>query len=381
MEPLNIAFFTDSYLPAVDGVVISINNFKEELERRGHNVYIFSAGPPKRKDSPMPNVFLTKGIRFRKYPQYTLAMFPFMSSLKVKQLGIDVIHAHTPFMMGVSSLMIAKLNKIPIVGSFHTMFTDKAVIREYASQNPLAVRLADRYSWSYARFFYNKCNSVIAPSAATQSLLKAERIANTTVVENGVDTRLFNTKASGAATRRLLLGKSEEKLVLYVGRISKEKKISTLIKAAHHLKRENIRFVAVGTGPALPHYKKMARSYGLNNFKFAGFVANSELPKYYAAADLFCIPSTFETQGIVCLEAMACGKPVVAADYMALHSLIQNGKNGEKFRPQSSIDCAHKIEKVLHSPSRYTGMKETTEKFSVERTTDKLLKVYKSLLT
>lgn len=380
-EKLNIAFFTDTYLPAVDGVVISIRNFASELQKRGHNVYIFAAGENKQKVDEPINVFFSRGIKFKRYPQYTLAMFPFLASLKVKKLDIDIIHAQTPFTMGLSAMMIAKSNKIPLVGSFHTLFTDKAVIKEYAASNPFTEKVVTKYSWSYARFFYNKCDTVIAPSTSTQKLLVKENIENTTVVENGVDKKVFNDSINAEALRRRLLIKNGDKLVLYVGRVSKEKKIGTLIKAAHHLKERDITFVIVGNGPALEHYKNMARIYGLKNIKFTGFVKNTELPKYYSAADMLCIPSTFETQGIVCLEAMACGKPVVGADYMALHELIKDGKNGEKFSPQSSIDCAKKIERVLNNADKYNTVISTADNYSVEKTTDKLLKVYKSLLT
>jgi 1,2-diacylglycerol 3-alpha-glucosyltransferase len=114
--------------------------------------------------------------------------------------------------------------------------------------------------------------------------------------------------------------------------------------------------------------------------KFAGFVSDALLPKYYAACDLFCIPSTFETQGLVSIEAMASGKPVVGADHLALHDLISDGRNGEKFKPGSAQDCARKIEKVLYNEDSYKGMVETAKKYSIEKTTDNLLDAYKAVI-
>ncbi len=377
--PLNIAFYTDSYLPAVDGVVTSINNFASELERRGHKVYIFTAGKKDGNESAY-NVFFSKGVRFKKYPQYTFAVFPYLSASRARKLKIDLVHAHTPFSMGISGLMASKVNRVPIVGSFHTLFTDKSVIKEYVSSNGFLESMASRYSWSYARFFYNKCDLVTAPSRAIEELLHRHRIMDTRVIENGVDTKLFNPRVNGKAIRKMLIGDSRKKVVMYVGRVSIEKKLDVMINAARLLRKSDLVFVIIGGGPSLEHYKSMVRRHGLEGmFRFLGFVENAKLPEYYAASDVFCIPSTFETQGIVSIEAMACGKPVVGADYLALKELIRNGYNGEKFEPNDAQGCASKIEKVINDVDRYKGMAATAERFSIESTTDRLLKVYNEI--
>jgi 1,2-diacylglycerol 3-alpha-glucosyltransferase len=383
MEALNIAFYTDSFLPARDGVVTSILNFRNELEKRGHTVYIFASGNRSTKKylERHDNVFVMRSLKFNKYPQYNVALAPFLSSLKLKQLEPDIIHAHTPFTMGVSALALARLNKIPITSTFHTLFTDKGVISNYLSRR--ASRVLSVYSWKYARFFYNRCNSVIAPSGNVEQLLTSKGIGNVKVVPNSVDIKKFNPKVDGSALKRKLLGNDHDKLVLYVGRISREKKISVLLRAAKRISKsdKNVKFVLAGTGPAASHYASMAQRLGLGKtVKFEGFVSDSMLPKYYAAADAFCIPSTFETQGIVSLEAMACGKPVVGADWRALHELIKDGKNGEKFKAGDSAACARKLEKVLNNIGSYKETVTTARQYSIEATTDKLLKVYRETI-
>ena len=379
MSKMNIAFYTDSFYPAVDGVVISISNFTRELEKRGHKVYIFTAGNSKNNDKSM-NVFFMRGIKFSKYPQYTVAMFPFLSSLKMRELDIDIVHAHTPFSIGLAALTNARLNKLPLVSTFHTLFNDNAVINEYVSSNNFMRDAIKKYSWNYAKFFYNKCDRVITPSVTIEDLLKKNGITNTTVVENGIDLKKFNNKIRSMHVKNWITDGKDYKLVLYVGRISKEKRIDTLLKAANILKNKRIFFGIVGTGPALEHYKEIAQKYKLDKVKFLGFVENNDLPKYYNAADIFCIPSTFETQGIVSIEAMACGKPVVGADYMALKELIINGVNGEKFKPGDFKDCAKKIEKVLDNIEEYNKTISTIKKYSIEKVTDKLIKVYEELI-
>lgn len=382
-ESLRIAFYTDSFLPAVDGVVVSILNFRKELEKRGHEVYIFASGTEKTKQM-MKNdkrLYVVRSMRFKKYPQYSLALFPFTSTIKLVNNKIDINHAQTPFTMGLHSLMISKLYKTPIVGSFHTMFTDSSVIKEYLVENSFIKDKITKYSWKYARFFYNRCDDVIAPSGAIKSILVKKRIRNVKVVPNGIDTKKFSPKVDGDKIRKRVLDNDREKLVMYVGRLSTEKRLETLIRAARLLKKENVKFAFVGSGPAESHLEGMVRRMHLQErVKFLGFVENGELPKYYAACDVFCIPSTFETQGVVSLEAMASGKPVVGADYLALRELISNGKNGEKFRPGDSIDCARKIRKVIYNIDSYKEMVDTAKGYSIERTTDNLLDLYKRII-
>ncbi len=383
-ETLRIAFYTDTYLPAVDGVVTSIINSKEELERRGHEVYVFTSGESRTKlvSNLGKNVFAVHGVKFKKYPQYRLALFPLLTSVKLTEIKPDLIHAHTPFMMGISALLMAKSNRIPIAGTFHTFFTNKKVLNAYGTDSEIWRRMMIRSAWPYARFFYNKCNKVIAPSEVTKNILNRHRINNTVVVPNSVDTKRFNPNVDGRAIRRGIAKNKNERIVLYVGRMSDEKSIDVILKAARMLKDENIKFVFAGTGPSLHKYQQLAAKYGIREkVYFTGFVDSSDLPKYYAASDLFCTASTFETQGVVLLEAMASGKPVVGADYLAIKDIIKNGKNGEKFRPGDSNSCAKKIERVINNISSYNGIENSINKYSLKNTTDILLDVYKQIIT
>ena len=383
MEKLNLAFYTDTYEPAIDGVVSSIINFKKELESRGHSVYIFTSTKFLSKTPKRKNVFLYPGVGFKPYPQYSMALFPYNSILKLNKLDIDIIHAQTPFFMGFAGMMSAKLGKYPIVGSFHTMVNNKSVINDYYPKNPQLRKLTSKYLWKYVIFFYKKCNVTISPSTVITQMLKHHGLNTVTTVPNSVDTTHFTPKINGDQFRQSMGIKDNEKIVLYVGRLSKEKKLDVLLKAAKELskKKKDIKFLIAGSGPADIYYKTIMRRLGLENVQFLGPISREKLPEVYAAADVFCIPSTFETQGIVALEAMASGKPVVCADYLALKELIINGKNGEKFNPGDYLACSKKIEKALNNSDAY--IKEavnTAMRFSPSKVTDKLLEVYSSVL-
>ncbi len=350
MESLNLAFYTDAYLPGVDGVVTSILTFKEELERRGHNVYIFASADSKNKKKyESSDVFLYPGMKFRPYPQYNVALFPYNSVVKLYELKVDLVHSQTPMVMGFAGMMGAKILGRPLVSYFHTLITNKPIIDAYYPKNKYLKQLATSSMMRYTKFFYNRCDRVIAPSHTMGAVLRRYGISNVATVPNCIDLSKLNQKVDGSGVRESFGIKPKEKMVLYLGRLSREKKIEVLLNAVKLLikKDKGIKLIVGGTGPAEQHYKDLAKRLGImSNTKFIGFVSPKTLPSVYAAADVFCIPSTFETQGIVILEAMALGKPVVGADYMAIKELIRNGRNGEKFRPGDYTECAKKIEMV-----------------------------------
>ncbi|MGC8547997.1 MAG: glycosyltransferase [Candidatus Micrarchaeia archaeon] len=380
---MRIAFYSDTYLPAVDGVVTSMLQFKKELEKRGHKVFIFAPSTiQNKKKYEAKDVFLYTGLKFRPYPQYSSAIFPYHSIIKLSQLKIDLVHVQTPFVMGFSGLLAAKLGRYPLVGSFHTLINDSS-LAEYYPSNMRGFYM--KYAWKYVKFFYKRCNTVIVPSKPIASLLKKHGVqTDIAVVPNGLDTGVFNSHASPDPAIESYDLDPHKKIVLYIGRISKEKRIEVFLKAAAYLarKRSDLQFVVGGTGPMLSTYVRMAKRLGvLSSVKFIGFVNKDLLPSVYAAADAFCLPSLFETQGIVCLEAMGVGKPVIVADTPVLNEFVKPGYNGERFKKNDSLDCARKIEKVLNKSEAYKkGAIRTARMFSIEQVTDELINVYKNTL-
>ncbi len=383
MDRLNIAFYTDTYLPAVDGVVVSMLNFKRELESRGHKVYIFASG--KKTQVRNRNTFIYHGVGFKPYPQYNVAIFPYNSMLKLRSLDVDIVHAQTPFVMGFAALMAAKLGRYPLVSTFHTIINSRNVVNAYYPKNERLKKITKKYVWMYTKFFYGKSDLTIAPTHAVQSFLSNHGINNTMVVPNSVDIRRFNPETDGTGLRRAYGIRDDEKVVLYLGRLGREKKLEVMLRAAKIIlrKRNDVRFVIGGHGPAEGYYRDVARRLGIaDRVKFLGFVSEKELPHLYAMSDMFCMPSTFETQGVVSLEAMATGKPVVGADYLGLKDTIIKGKNGERFAPGDYTECARKIEKVLNNSATYRkGAIETAREFSIERATDRLLEAYNFVLS
>lgn len=384
-ESLKIVFYTDSFLPAVDGVVTSILAFKKELENRGNQVHIVAVGNSETRKLVKHNkdITIVRGVKFNKYPQYIFSLTPFTASFKVRKFNPDILHLQTPFTVGLYGLMSSRINNYPAIGSFHTLFNKKEIIEEYLTSNEQMKKFLIKYSWKYLKYFYNKCDATVVPSESIKKYLANRKVKNINVIPNGINVERFNPSKFSKPLRKTLLGKQNDNasIVLYLGRLSREKNVDVLINAASQLKAEKIKFVIGGTGPLLDKYKEMVANKGLGEkFKFVGFVNEKDLPSYYATADAVCLPSTFETQGIVSLEALASGTPVVGADYLALKNLIVNGKNGELFKPMSAKDCAIKIKKVINNKSSYKELERTAKEYSIEKMTDKLLNLYVSTL-
>jgi len=379
---MKIAFYTETYLPNKDGVVTSILSFRNVLENMGHEVYIFCAGDRKAKsENKDPRVFYHIAAPFRPYPTYKIALFPFLSNRKIKSLGVDVIHSHGMASMGMAALEAAKSQKRPLVGTFHTLIPEAT---HYLSKRAAIKKMAERFAWRYIKWYYNMCDATIAPSLVIKEMLEDHGVRNARVIPTGINIERFNPKVSGESLRRKL-GLEDNKVVLNLGRLVLEKNLDVLINSALLVLEEipECKFLIIGQGPAAGYYKRLIKKNGLEKwFLFINAIISSDkIPLFYAASDVFVIPSKFETQGLVVLEAMACGKPVVGADYLALKEIIKENYNGAKFDPDSPEECAEKIIMVLRNKNKFkSNARKTAEEFSIERCANKLVKLYEELI-
>jgi len=206
------------------------------------------------------------------------------------------------------------------------------------------------------------------------------------VVPNGVDVKRFKPCGKAVARRRTGLG-VREKVVLTAGRLSFEKNVDVVLKAfALVLRQEgSARLVVTGGGPAERECKRLAVELGVGNrVSFPGFVGEGLLPAYYSAADVFVTASTFETQGLSLLEAMACGTPVVGANALAIPEAVDCGRNGFLFEPGDVDGCARELLKVLGAggarrKSWSAAARRKALEFSLPKAVDALERVYESV--
>lgn len=379
---LRIALFTDSWLPAVDGVVNSVLMTKGALEARGHEVFVFAPEDPDNGRHVEPRTVWIKAKAFRHYPGYRLAIFLGHEMDQVRDLGIDIIHSHGVGFVGVKALFASWGAKIPLVQTYHTIIQDAL---QFYSPIGLNLHLLERGLRLYLRIFLHKCAGVVVPSRAIlrEILNLAPRTRISDVIPTGVDPDRFHPKLDGHAIREQW-GLNGHDVLLHVGRVAPEKNLPLAIHAFGLLRERNpdAKMLIVGRGPDLGKCYEIVRKRGLQgDVIFTGFVPDHDLPRYYAAADAFVIPSRFETQGLVVLEALASGRPVAGANYRAIPEFVRDGENGSLFDPWDVRGCAAAMERCLGERDRMAvAARETALAFSAERCAGRLEGVYARLL-
>jgi 1,2-diacylglycerol 3-alpha-glucosyltransferase len=376
---MRIAFFTDTYLPNTDGVVTSLVATKAELERRGHEVYIFSPGTKKQKEENKdPTVYYLSSTSFKPYPDYRIALVNFLSPLKlIEELGIDFIHSHGIATTSLVAIRCSQKFGIPIIATFHTMVPE--AVHYLTTQRPLKAFLQN-VAWQYLSWLYSHFPKVIVPSEWARKVLEAHGIKNTVVLPSGFNIDDFKDVESSYAKREFNL--RGHNVILHVGRVALEKRLELLIDAASSVLNilPNAKFVIAGKGPAENYYKSLVVKNSLQqHFLFTGYVEKKMLHSLYAAADAFVFPSMFDTQGLVVLEAMACGAPVIVQKDSAPADFVVDGINGYLFNDH--FDLPEKIRAAIKNKRKTRKAAiETAKNFDIRKTVDKLLDLYKNIM-
>lgn len=355
---------------------------RRQLEADGHDVVVFAPEDPRRRGKREPGTIYVRAKEFRSYPGYRLAMFPGREVDLIKDLGVDVIHSHGVGFVGVKGLWASWQAKIPIVQTFHTMIQDTI---PFYSPFKLNFHLLERGLRLYLRIFLRKCEGVVVPSRAIleEILALSPEASIADVIPTGVDPARFRPDLSGQSVRTRW-GLNGHDVILHVGRVAPEKNLGTLIQAFPKIKEANpdAKLLIVGSGPYMEKYYEIARHLDLaGEVIFTGFVPDADLPKYYAAADVFAIASKFETQGLVVLEALASGRPVAGANFRAIPEFIQDGINGILFDPADVRGCADAILECLDRRDEMRDpARESALPYSVARCTRRLENVYERLM-
>jgi 1,2-diacylglycerol 3-alpha-glucosyltransferase len=376
---MRIAYYTDTYLPNIDGVVTSIVSSRTQLQKQGHKVYVFASGTKAdaiaNKD---PDVFYYRSATFSPYPQYKVALFPFFSAGRAKRLGVQVVHSHGLATMGLAAMQSAKRLDAPSVATFHTLVTSAT---HYVSKNQLISSFASKALWRYLKWFFSKFDETIAPSATAQGML-AEHGINSLVVPNGIDTKKFS-KPHDPASFRKKFGLEGKRVVLQFGRVAFEKNIDLLIDSALAVKENHpdCAFLVAGRGPDLERVRRRVLQMHLEkSFSFAGYLSREEVADAFAVSDVMAVPSLFETQGLAALEAMSAGVPVAAIKNTAPAEAVLNGKNGFLSDP-SPASFADAISRCIGKKGKFShAAKKQAAEYSLEKCSDKLSGLYASLL-
>lgn len=378
---MNIAFFTDSYIPNTDGVVRAITGYRKELEKRGNTVTVFCPGTKKqKKENKDDQVYYFTSASFKPYPDYRIALFPFFSAVRrVKECKIDLIHSHGIATTGLAAIQCSKKLNIPAIASFHTLAPEGV---HYLTKNLKMQDFFRSVAWKYLKWYYSHFNTVIVPSNHMKKILTDHGISRLSVNPSGIDGNLFNGSSEGSSIRRKYKMKNNP-LILHVGRVALEKRIELLIGAADSILNiyPDAKFMIVGKGPAKEHYEQIVESKNLSkSFIFTGYVSDSELPKYYSAADVFVFPSDFDTQGLVVLEALAMGTPaVVRADSASAEFVCESSL---QYLFTDHFDLPEKIISAIKNKDKLKSkLIKESKKYTIKSSTDRLLEIYDSMFS
>ena len=323
-KKLRIAIFSDSALPILNGVSISIDMLVRELRNRGHSVHIYTASHFGYRDTD-PNTFRFRAFETPWTKGYPLALPPFIGMLRrFRNNTYDIIHTHTPYTIGFVGLRWAQSHNIPIVATYHTLYDRYAHYIPYFPRRYVRFKIA-----KHTNYYYNRVNHVITPSRAAQKWLRRHAVETPiSVIPTGTPSGGMLNRAEIRASLGLL---PEHRALLYVGRIAKEKNLDTLLDMAKLVfsKEPHARLFLVGDGPYRQGAAEYARQLAIGDrVTFVGFVLREEVDKYYAASDLFTFSSISETQGLVVQEAMAHGLPAVVVSGGGAGEAVEDGANG-----------------------------------------------------
>lgn len=373
---MKIGFFTDTYLPQLDGVAVSVDACAKALEALGHEVYVIAPRFPGYKDIT-PNVYRLTSFKYVTTPELRWALqLPEKPLLSILRINFDIIHGHAGAGMTLLGLEIARARNIPFIGTYHTL------IPHYSHYFLKGKIVTPKMLEFYSKFFGNVCDYMIAPTERIKKELLEYGVTRPLVVlPTGIDLETYQ-KGKKNFLRNALQIPHNKKIVLYVGRLGKEKSVDFLIQSFKHIiaEEKDTVFVLVGEGPDKNALQRLVKKLGLEkSVFFMGSIPHAEIQHVYASASVFVFASQTETQGLVLLEALASGVPVVAVDDDTFDAVITSGKNGFLVAKDSKM-FAEKVVSLLQNRELHElfvkeGLKHV-KKFSIENTAKNLEKLY-----
>jgi glycosyltransferase involved in cell wall biosynthesis len=339
-EGLRLAVFTDTYPPQVNGVARTLERLVGAVEARGGAVRVVTVADP--ESAHDARIDRWPSIPFWAYPQLRIAAPHRHRALDlIENWKPNLVHVTTEFGVGLGGLFAAREARVPLVSSYHTHF--KAYLEFYN------MTFLEGIAWPYLRWFHNMGMRTFAPSGIVARELTELGFSEMRVWSRGVDPDRFSPSFRNAAMRERLGARGDTPLVLYVGRLAREKGIHVLMEAMRRLRAQqgrDIAFALVGDGPAEAECRAMAPEGTV----FTGKLGGRELSEAYAAADIFAFPSITETFGNVVLEAMASGPAVIAPDIGATTEYA-TPETSLHFRAGDADSLAAAIRRVADEPA------------------------------
>ena len=378
---MKIAIITEGYKPFINGVIVSIDLFAKQFRELGHEVYIFAPSYPD-FDEDEEYVIRLKSIPsiVQKNIRIPLPTFLKMDKLFSK-IGFDIVHIQHPIIYGQVVKRLVKKYNIPLVFTHHSFYEN------YSHYIPLPQKFIKKMAIKLSVDFSNNCNLIVTPSETVKEVLKTRGvIVPIEVIPTGINFKMFSNASVDFIREKYQISK-ESKILLYVGRMSKEKNLDILLDSFPMIIFDypDTYLILVGEGPERKKMEKKVKEIGINDkVLFVDSQPYNEIPNFYKGSDLFLFPSKRDTQGLVVLEAMTCALPIVAVRSMCVKELNIDKRAGF-LTNNSPIDFSRKIKKLLADESLYNEFSknsvEIASKFSYEDSADLLIDKFKYLIS
>lgn len=368
---MRIALFTETFLPKVDGIVTRLRHTIEHLQRNGDRVLVVApeGGLTEYKGS---KVYGVPGVPLPLYPELKLALPPLGSKNIIEEFSPDLIHVVNPAVLGLSGIYYAKTMNIPLIASYHTH------LPKYLQHYGLSA--LEGLLWELLKATHNQAELNLCTSTAMVEELIVRGIERVDLWQRGVDTDMFQPHLASKQMRsRLSGGEPENPILLYVGRVSAEKQIEEIKLILEAIPEACLAIVGDG-----PHREVLQEYFAGTKTHFIGYLQGLELASAYASADAFIFPSRTETLGLVLLEAMAAGCPVVAARSGGIPDIVTDGVNGYLFEPDESDGAIIATKKLLAANKEREQLRQNArleaEKWGWAASTRQLQNYYRQIV-
>jgi 1,2-diacylglycerol 3-alpha-glucosyltransferase len=349
---MKILLATDTYHPDVNGAAYFTYRLATTLAERGHNVSVMC--PSRSIKNTVSNheqvtVYGIRSIHLPVYQDFRVSPLFISRTIKqvIKEISPDIIHIQNHFLIGREAVGAAKRLGIPVMGTNHFMPEN---LTHYLHLPGIAERPARKLAWRQFVRVFEQLDFVTTPTETAAALLaKAGLNKEVVPISCGIDLERFKPTNDGTYLRRRFAIPSDKQVLLYVGRLDKEKRIDMILRALPHISRvTSAHLVLAGIGKQKRNLEESAGKLGIQQaVTFTGFVPDEDLPNIYRIADVFVTAGIAELQSIVTMEAMASGLPVVAVNAMALPELVHDEENGYLFPDGDSQMLAEKVIAVL----------------------------------
>lgn len=387
---MNIALFSDTYLPDINGVATSTHILKKELKKHGHHVLVVTTILPHDSDyiDEDNDILRLPGIDLKKLYGYRASnIYSFKGMKELKEFQPDIIHVQTEFGIGIFGKIAGEILNVPVCYTYHTMWADYS--HYIAPGNIKAVdQAAKKVIEKISKIYGNSCSELIVPSQKTADALISYGISNSIhVIPTGLELDDFSieNKKQQQIDKIIQEYQLQDKfVVIFLGRIAPEKSIDILIDAMEDIVKvkDNICLMVVGGGPQLDELKDIVEKKNLQQYiYFTGPKESQYVPSFYHASDLFVSASVTETQGLTFIEAMASGIPVLARYDKNLDGVICDGRNGYFFKDKD--DLVQKIIDLSQSDLSQLSAAaiEDAQQYSSENFYQKILQTYEQALS